>query len=228
MQYFDLYAFPFIFPGFHLGSFLTTLMASLSYSGAKPRITFMFFTLPFSSMVHTMMIRIFFWMREGFFGHRRWSWMYCFNAIGPPGNSGNSSGRLQINLVDVESDRVASCLICCAFVGKLNVNATRQIMMKVKCGWCISCIKWGLDTCHILLLPLVLRLYHFLRISDDEGVERDETGRKIQKLLHPLITVLEWIEGCPYGSKMQALCHQENVLCGSRAILNPKLLLLAF
>ena len=154
--------------------------------------------------------------------------MYCFNAIGPPGNSGNSSGRLQINLVDVESDRVASCLICCAFVGKLNVNATRQIMMKVKCGWCISCIKWGVDTCHILLLPLVLRLYHFLRISDDEGVERDEMGRKIQKLLHPLITVLEWIEGCPYGSKMQALCHQENVLCGSRAILNPKLLLLAF
>lgn len=53
MQYFDLYAFPFIFPGFHLGSFLTTLMASLSYSGAKPRITFMFFTPPFSSMVHT-------------------------------------------------------------------------------------------------------------------------------------------------------------------------------
>ena len=52
--------------------------------------------------------------------------------------------------------------------------------------WCI--LKWGLDTCHILLLPLVLRLYHFLRISDDEGVERDETGRKIQKLLHPNIS----------------------------------------
>ena len=100
--------------------------------------------------------------------------MYCFKAIEPPGNSGNSSGRLQINLVDVESDGVASCLICCAFVGKQNANATRQITIKVKCGWCISNIKWVLDACHIFLFPLVLSLYHFIRIADDDGVERNE------------------------------------------------------
>ena len=73
MQYFTLQALPFISPGFHLGSFLTTLIASLSYSGAKLRITLTFLTLPFSSMVHPMMTRILSFVQDTFLGHLKWS-----------------------------------------------------------------------------------------------------------------------------------------------------------
>ena len=84
------------------------------------------------------------------------------------------------------------------------------------------------DTCHILYLPLILRFHLFLWVSDDEGVEGNEVVGEIQKTTHPFVAFLERIEGCLYSSKLQTFSHEENVLGGGGAILNPKLLFLAF
>ena len=76
---------------------------------------------------------------------------------------------------------------------------------------------------YILLFPLILCFRLILRISDDEGVERNHRLGQMQQLLHSLVSFFQGIEGCPYTAKSQAVSHQQDVLRGCRTVLNPEL-----
>ena len=80
----------------------------------------------------------------------------------------------------------------------------------------------------IRFVPFVFGCRFLLGITDNDGVQRYQVAGQCQQLLHSPVTFLKRVEGGPYSTQIEGICHQEEVLCSCRTVLDLELLFRTF
>ena len=75
---------------------------------------------------------------------------------------------------------------------------------------------------HVLGLPLILGLWLFSRMTDNDGAEGDESLRQLQHLCHFCGAVFVRIETSPDCTKSEGISCKKDILRSCRAVLNPE------